>query len=186
MEAMAICAIPVDLAYEKAVAAVVNCSGKVFTTGIGKAGYIARKAASTFSTTGASSVFIHPGDASHGDIGVLSASDIIVAFSNSGKTREVLETVSFAKRLDISCVISITSDSNSPLAKNSDIFLNTGHVEEACPFGLTPTASTAVMAAIADSIAIVSMEVRGFTRKDFALRHHGGYIGSITETERHN
>lgn len=176
-EANAIKNIPLDNNIEKAIKEIINCKGKVFTTGLGKAGYIARKAASTFSTTGTPSAFLHPADSSHGDIGVISKGDILLAYSNSGRTREIIETVSLAKALKVSSVITITSKPDSPLSKQSDITLNIGDSKEACPLGFTPSSSTATMAAISDALALVSMQERGFSNKDFALRHHGGYLG---------
>ena len=183
-EAEAILNMPLDRAVEDAVETILSCRGKVFTTGIGKAGYVAKKAASTFSTTGTPSVFLHPGDASHGDVGVISAADIIIPFSNSGKTREVLETVYFARKLEVSQVISVTGAADSPLANQSDISLAIGHIQEICPFGLTPTSSTTAMTALADALALAVMELRGFTKQDFALRHHGGYLGTVTKKDR--
>ncbi len=176
-EAAAILAVPVTASAEDAVHKLLSCSGKVFTTGIGKAGYVARKAASTLSTTGTPSVFLHPADAPHGDVGVLQAGDILLAFSNSGQTREVLETIHFAKALGVGCVISITSHAQTPIGNESDIVLEIGSIEEPCPLRLTPTASTAAMIAVTDALALTVMEQRGFTKADFALRHHGGYLG---------
>lgn len=176
-EADAILQIPVNDSITKAISAILNCRGKVFTTGLGKAGYVAQKAASTFCTTGTPSVFIHPADASHGDIGVAAPGDVIIAFSNSGKTREVLETVYLCKKLGVESIITITSCKTSPLAQESTISLELGHINEACPFGFTPSSSTAAMAAISDALALVVMQERGFTKEQFALRHHGGYLG---------
>lgn len=184
-EAEAILAIDVNDSTLKAADFIAGCKGKVFTTGIGKAGYVARKAASTFSTTGSASVFLHPGDASHGDVGVVGEHDILVAYSNSGKTREVLETVYFAKALGISSVISITATNDSPLAEASELVLEIGNIQEACPHGLTPTASTAAMFAISDALALAAMELRGFSEKDFARRHHGGYLGETLKKAGH-
>jgi arabinose-5-phosphate isomerase len=164
-------------AFEGALLSLMNIKGKIITTGIGKAGYIARKAASTFCTTGSPSVFLHPGDASHGDVGILGAEDAILAFSNSGKNREVLETVSFGKKLGASIIISITSSNESPLAELSNHVLCLGKLEEACPLGFTPTSSTTGMLAIADALAITLMEEKGFDKAAFSLRHHGGYLG---------
>ena len=176
-EADAIRAIPLGISTEKAVQTILNCTGKVFTSGIGKAGYVARKAASTFSTTGTPAVFLHPADASHGDVGVVGKDDVLLTFSNSGKTREVLETIHFCRHLNISGVMSVTGHLDSPIAMESDIVLELGNIREACPLGLTPSASTAAMIALADALALVVMEERGFTKKDFADRHHGGYLG---------
>ena len=176
-EAFAITNIPVDDSVLIAVQTILQCSGKVFTSGLGKAGYIAQKAASTFCTTGTPAVFLHPADASHGDVGGVSSGDVLLAFSNSGKTREVLETVHFCRRLGLSSVISITASEQSPLGEESDIVLQIGEIKEACALGFTPTASTAAMTALSDGLALLAMEQRGFTKQDFALRHHGGYLG---------
>jgi len=176
-EAQAIQAIPLNDSVEKAAKIILGCKGKLFTTGIGKAGYIARKAASTFSTTGTPSVFLHPAESSHGDAGVVSKDDVVLAYSNSGKTREVIETVLFSKALGAQAVIAISSQADTPLGKESDLVLEIGLIEEACPYGLTPTSSTAAMIALSDALALVVMEDRGFTRQDWAERHHGGYLG---------
>lgn len=163
--------------FEEAISHLIGLNGKLITTGIGKAGYIARKAASTFCTTGTPAVFLHPGDASHGDLGLLTKTDFLVAFSNSGKNREVLETAHFARTLNIGKIISITSSKDSPLGEISDVVLQLGKLQEACPLGFTPTSSTTAMLAISDALAIVLMEERGFSKEDFAIRHHGGYLG---------
>lgn len=176
-EANAIMAIPLTGSAELAVRAVLKCPGKVFTTGIGKAGYVAKKAASTLSTTGTPAVFLHPADAPHGDVGVVQTGDVLLAFSNSGQTREVIETIHFCRHLGIGAVISVTSSVATPLGKLSDVVLEIGHIEEACPLKLTPTASTSAMSAIVDALALTVMEERGFTKEDFAVRHHGGYLG---------
>jgi arabinose-5-phosphate isomerase len=182
-EAQAIQAIPLSETFEESVKALISCRGKLITTGIGKAGYVARKAASTFSTTGSPSIYLHPGDASHGDVGVIGKEDILFAFSNSGGTREVLETVHFCKSLGISAVISVTGNLDSVLAKESSIILDIGTIKEPCPLEMTPSASTAAMLAISDALALVTMEERGFSKKDFALRHHGGYLGEKSREE---
>ncbi|MDD2942259.1 MAG: SIS domain-containing protein [bacterium] len=179
-EARAIENIPVTENIEKAVRAMLNCKGKVFTTGIGKAGYVAKKTASTLSTTGTPSVFLHPGDAPHGDVGVVCRGDLLLTYSNSGRTREVIETVHHAKHLGVDCVISITASAASPLGELSDIVLEIGEIEEPCPLGLTPTASTSAMIALSDALALTVMSERGFSKEDFAVRHHGGYLGIVS------
>ena len=166
-----------DDSIDKTVQIILGCKGKLFTTGIGKAGYIARKAASTFSTTGTPSVFLHPAESSHGDVGVISKDDVLLAYSNSGKTREVIETVLFSKALGVKSVISISSTADNPLGEEADLVLPIGKIEEACPYGLTPTSSTGAMIALSDALALVIMEERGFTRENWAERHHGGYLG---------
>ena len=177
LEAKAIQNIPLDDRISEAINAIVNCKGKVFTAGIGKAGYVARKTASTLSTTGTPSVFVHPADASHGDVGVVRPDDILLAFSNSGKTREVIELALFCKHLGVETIISVCSTQDSPLGQESTIVLEIGKIDEACPFGLTPTASTSAMIALTDAIALITMQERGFSREDWADRHHGGYLG---------
>lgn len=176
-EAQAIAAIPVDDTARQAVELILRCDGKLFTTGIGKAGYIAKKAASTFSTTGTPSAYLHPADAAHGDVGAVSRGDVLLAFSNSGKTREVIETVHFCRHLGASGVVTICATPSSPLAEISDVTVPLGESPEACPFGLTPSASTAAMVALSDALALAVMEERGFTREQWADRHHGGYLG---------
>lgn len=177
-EAQTLMSLQIGTEFEEAVSLLLALNGKLVTTGIGKAGYIARKAASTFCTTGTPSVFLHPGDASHGDLGMLTKSDYLLAFSNSGKNREVLETVNYARSLHVSKIISITADSSSPLGEISDIVLPLGNIKEACPLGFTPTSSTVAMLGLADALAVVLMEERGFSKEDFAIRHHGGYLGT--------
>jgi len=182
-EAEAISKLPLGNSVTGAIRLILNCKGKVFTTGIGKAGYVAKKAASTFSTTGTPAVFLHPGDAPHGDVGVVTSGDVLLTFSNSGKTREVIETVHFCRHLGVSGVISIACSGETPLGKESDYTLELGTIHEPCPLGLTPSASTAAMAALADALALVVMEERGFTKQDFAVRHHGGYLGKKSREE---
>lgn len=181
-EAEALTSIKFGEEFSNAVSILLSLNGKLITTGIGKAGYIARKAASTFCTTGTPAVFLHPGDASHGDLGLLTKSDYLLAFSNSGKNREVLETVSFARTLHVQKIISITAKKDSPLGKMSDIVLPLGELKEACPLGFTPTSSTIAMLGISDTLAIILMEERGFSKEDFAVRHHGGYLGAKSKS----
>jgi len=182
-EAAAILAIPVSDSADKAVKLLLSCRGKVFTCGIGKAGYVAKKGASTFSTTGTPSVFLHPADAPHGDVGVVQKGDILVALSNSGQTREVIETVHFCRHLGIGSVISITASADSELGRLSDAVLEIGRIEEPCSLKLTPTASTTAMSAVLDALALTVMEKRGFSKEDFAVRHHGGYLGRKSREE---
>ena len=176
-EARAIQEIPLDESVDKAIEALLNCKGKVFTIGMGKAGYVAKKAASTFSTTGTPSVFVHPGDALHGDVGVITDKDVLIAISNSGKTREVKDTIFYARKLSVSKVISICATADSPIATKSDIQLCIGKIVEPCPLQFTPSSSTSAMIALCDALALVTMEKRGFSKEDFAIRHHGGYLG---------
>ncbi len=176
-EAEAIARIDIDDHFEQAVLALVACQGKVLTTGIGKAGHIARKFAATLCSTATPADFIHPAEAAHGDLGLVAQNDVLFAFSTSGKSREVLEILELARHLGVATIIGVTSHPDSELRKYSDLVLDMGEIEEPCPLGLTPSASLAVMLAISDAIALALMEVKGVTREDYGLRHHGGYLG---------
>lgn len=176
-EAEAIAGIRVDEHYERAVTTLAQCRGKVLTTGIGKAGHIARKFAATLCSTATPADFIHPAEAAHGDLGLVSNNDVLVAFSTSGKSREVLEILELARHLGVATVIGVTSHPDSELRELADFCLNMGVIEEPCPLGLTPSASMAVMLAISDAIALALLEEKGVTREDYGLRHHGGYLG---------
>ena len=176
-EAEAIGAVSVTDEFEKAINILKGCEGKVLTTGMGKAGHIARKFAATLSSTATPAVYIHPGEAAHGDLGLISGKDVLVAFSTSGKSREVNEMLELSHHLGLESVIGITSHPESPLREMSDVILDMGIIEEPCPLGLAPSASIAVMLAISDAIALTLMEVKGVTKDDYGLRHHGGYLG---------
>ncbi|MDX9930003.1 MAG: SIS domain-containing protein [Bacteroidales bacterium] len=181
-EAAAIGSIPVSDSYEKAVAIIYqrvhNEKGKVVTSGMGKAGQIANNIATTLSSTGTPAVFLHPSEAQHGDLGILQENDVIIAISNSGKTREITELLNLKNALYPSIpVIVITSDGNSPLAAGADCVIETGAPEEVCALGLTPTTSTTVMTVIGDALVVLMMKKIGFTARDYAQRHHGGYLG---------
>jgi arabinose-5-phosphate isomerase len=176
-EARAIQAISLDQDFLRAIKILRACRGKVITTGMGKAGIIAAKMAATLSSTGTSACFLHPGDAAHGDLGVVSRHDVMITFSNSGKTREVLETIARAKRINGMKLITITGYRRSPIALQSDAILCIGEVQEPCALGLTPSASTTAMLALGDALALVLMEKKKFTKQDFAKFHHGGYLG---------
>lgn len=176
-ESAAIAAIVVTDAYVAAAEQLAGCRGKVVTMGMGKAGLMARKLAATLCATGTPAVFLHPGDAAHGDLGMLRPEDVIVAYSTSGKTAEVLEALASARRLSIARVIGITSHLDSPFRPLCDLVLEMGVIEEPCPLGLTPSASAAVMLAIGDALALAVLEQIGFSRQAFGLRHRGGYLG---------
>lgn len=181
-EAQAVLNIPVTDAYEKAVALIVeqvHCKkGKLVTSGMGKAGQIAMNIATTFCSTGIPSVFLHPSEAQHGDLGILQENDLLLLISNSGKTREIVELTELARRLNPSLKkIVITGNPDSPLAKAADICLPTGHPDEVCPLGMTPTTSTTVMTVIGDILVVGTMKQTGFTIEEYSKRHHGGYLG---------
>lgn len=176
-EAKAISSIPVSDEFERAVTLLQACKGKVLTTGMGKAGHIAHKFSATLCSTGTPASFLHPGEAAHGDLGIIEENDAIVAFSTSGKTKEVLNTLAAGRELGLHTVIGITSHPDSELRELSDVVLDMGTIKEACQFELTPTSSMAVMLAISDVLALLLMELNGFTPEDFGKRHHGGYLG---------
>ena len=176
-EAQAISSIEINESFVRSVEVMKDCDGKILTTGIGKAGYIANKFAATLCSTATPAVFIHPAEAAHGDLGLVDTHDVMVAFSTSGKSREVLEILELARHLGVATIIGITSHPDSALRNYSDIVLDMGVITEPCPLGLTPSASMAVMLAISDAIALALLEVKGVTREDYGLRHHGGYLG---------
>ena len=182
-EAAAISAVAVDDSYERALEALLRCRGKVVATGIGKAGLVARKFAAILCSTGTPAVFMHPAEAAHGDLGLIADGDCIVAFSTSGKTREVIELIELSRHFTQAQVIGITSHPETELRRLSDVVLDMGVIEEPCPLGMTPSASMAVMAAIGDSLALVLMDQKGITRRDYGLRHHGGYLGHKARLE---
>ena len=155
---------------------ILNCRGKVILTGVGKSGYIARKASATLSSTGSPSFFMHPSEAIHGDIGMVTKDDLIIAISFSGKTEEILSILPSIKLLGVP-LISITGNNHSTLAKESDVHLNIFVKKEACTLGIVPTSSTTVTLALADALAVAVLEARGFTNKDFARSHPGGTLG---------
>ena len=181
-EAEAILNLPITDGYEKAVEQIVthvhSRKGKLITSGIGKAGQIAMNIATTFCSTGTPSVFLHPAEAQHGDLGIIQSEDILLLLSNSGKTREIVELVELARILNpMIPIIVITGDSESMLAKMGDICLWTGGAAEVCPLGLTPTTSTTLMTVIGDLLVVSVMKEIGFTAEEYAKRHHGGYLG---------
>jgi arabinose-5-phosphate isomerase len=181
-EASAVKNIPVSGSYEKAIEIIYEHvhrkNGKLVTSGMGKAGEIAHNIATTFSSTGTPSVFLHPSEAQHGDLGILQKNDVILAVSNSGKTREIIELIDLKNNLYPSVpVIVITSNSDSPLARKSDCYILTGAPSEVCPLGLTPTTSTTVITVIGDALVVIMMEKISFKAEDYAKRHHGGYLG---------
>lgn len=149
---------------------------RIALSGMGKAGQIAHTLSTTLSSTGTPSFFIHPAEAQHGDLGMIMEDDIVITFSNSGKTRELLELVELNRKLNNNIVISIIGDQNSELEKLSNYSLVYGPVEEICPLGLTPTTSTTCMSVISDLIVVGLMKRINFTKEDYSKRHHGGYL----------
>ena len=174
--------IPVDGIIESVVDILFNRvhkkGGKLIISGMGKAGQIGMNIATTLSSTGTPSVFIHPSEAQHGDLGLIQQNDVILLISNSGKTRELIEFDHLVKQLYKGMpIIALTGNANSPLSKIADISLLTGNPKEICPIGLTPTTSTTVMTVVGDILVVSMMERIEFTKEDYALRHHSGYLG---------
>lgn len=163
-----------DLIYEQ----IHQKGGKIVVAGIGKAGQIGHNIATTFSSTGTPAVFLHPSEAQHGDLGIIQKNDVLFLISNSGKTREILELIPLVKGLfpDIKS-IAITGHPDHELGMEVDICLSTGHPKEVCPLGLTPTTSTTVMTVLGDVMVVMMMKRIGFSKKDYAVRHHSGYLG---------
>lgn len=153
-----------------------NCQGRIIVLGMGKSGHIAKKIAATFASTGSPAFFVHPGEANHGDIGMITKNDVVLALSNSGETDEILSLLPFIKRLDIP-LITLTGKADSTLAKAATINIDVSVTKEACPLGLAPTSSTTVALVMGDALAISLLEKRGFTAEDFALSHPGGTLG---------
>lgn len=181
-EAQAVLNIPVTPAYEEAVNLIVEqvhrLGGKLVTSGMGKAGQIAMNIATTFCSTGIPAVFLHPSEAQHGDLGILQQNDLLLLISNSGKTREIVELTQLAHNLNPALrKIVITGNPDSPLAQAADICLATGHPDEVCALGMTPTTSTTVMTVIGDILVVETMRRTGFTIEEYSKRHHGGYLG---------
>lgn len=166
----------IDKQFEQCCQNILTCTGRVIVTGMGKSGHIANKIAATLASTGTPSFFVHPGEASHGDLGMFTKSDIVLALSNSGETAEIITLLPVLKRLGCT-LIAMTGNDKSTLAVNSDFHLNAAVVEEACPLGLAPTASTTAALVLGDALAVTLLEARGFTAEDFALSHPGGSLG---------
>jgi arabinose-5-phosphate isomerase len=181
-EATAIENIPITKSFEDAISIihkhVHERNGKLVTSGMGKAGQIAHNIATTFSSTGTPSIFLHPSEAQHGDLGILQENDVLLAISNSGKTREIIELIDLKDNLFPQIpVIVITGNGDSPLAQKADCFILTGAPKEVCTLGLTPTTSTTIMTVIGDALVVLLMSKINFSAKDYAKRHHGGYLG---------
>jgi arabinose-5-phosphate isomerase len=165
-----------DDSFIRAVEMLYDCRGKVVVTGLGKSGLICRKIAATFSSLGTPSFFLHAGDANHGDMGMVMEGDVVLAISNSGETEEILTLIPILKRIGVR-LIAMTGKRDSTLSRAADVVLDAGVLEEACPLGLSPTASTTAALALGDALAVILLERKGFKEEDFALRHPGGTLG---------
>jgi len=162
--------------FEKAVNTIFKSKGRVVVTGMGKSGLVGKKIAATLASTGTPAFFLHPAEAIHGDIGMVTADDVIIAISNSGETEELIGLIPFLKRFNV-ILISMTGNPNSTLSKASDVTLDVSVKEEACPLGIVPTASTTATLAMGDAMAVALLMKRGYKEKDFAFFHPGGSLG---------
>jgi arabinose-5-phosphate isomerase len=165
-----------DDSFVRAVELLHGCRGKVVVTGMGKSGLICRKIAATLSSTGTPAFFLHAGDANHGDMGMIMQNDVVLAISNSGETEEILRLIPILRRLGVK-LIAMTGNHGSTLSRAAEVVLDAGVKEEACPLGLSPTASTTAALALGDALAVILLEKKGFKEEDFALRHPGGTLG---------
>lgn len=162
--------------FEQACKLMFDCKGRIVVIGMGKSGHISNKIAATLASTGSPAFFVHPGEASHGDLGMITPNDVVLALSNSGETDEVLKILPVLKRLDIP-VIAMTGNPQSTLARHATVHVQVSVQQEACPLGLAPTASTTAALAMGDAMAVALLEARGFSADDFALSHPGGSLG---------
>ncbi|MCB1843574.1 MAG: KpsF/GutQ family sugar-phosphate isomerase [Halioglobus sp.] len=178
MEAAAVAALEARIgdAFERACELLLSVKGRIVVSGMGKSGHIARKIAATLASTGSPAFFVHPGEASHGDMGMITSADAVIALSNSGAAAEIITLLPLLKRLGIP-LISMTGNPQSVLAQASDVHLDTGVETEACPLDLAPTSSTTTALVMGDALAIALLEARGFTADDFAFSHPGGTLG---------
>ncbi|MBI3772387.1 MAG: KpsF/GutQ family sugar-phosphate isomerase [Gammaproteobacteria bacterium] len=152
------------------------CEGRIVVIGMGKSGHIGSKIAATLASTGTPAFFVHPGEASHGDLGMITTKDVVLAFSNSGETEEIITILPLIKRLGVP-LIACTGNPQSTMSKAADVHINVGVAQEACPLGLAPTASTTASLVMGDALAVALLETRGFTAEDFARSHPGGRLG---------
>lgn len=166
----------IDQSFCDAGEAILKCSGRVVVVGMGKSGHVGGKIAATLASTGTPAFFVHPGEASHGDLGMITAKDVVLAISNSGETTEILTILPLIKRMGVK-LIAFTGGLNSTLAKQADVVINVGVDKEACPLNLAPTSSTTVTLVMGDALAVALLESRGFTEEDFARSHPGGSLG---------
>jgi arabinose-5-phosphate isomerase len=175
-EARAIASLELGPSFAQAARWILDCKGRVVVTGMGKAGFVAQKISATLASTGTPSLYVHPAEAAHGDLGRIARDDLVLALSNSGETEEILRLLPALRRIGAR-VVALTRDRQNPLARGADLVVSLGPIEEACPLGLAPTASTAALLAIGDALAMTVLENRGFDREDFALYHPAGKLG---------
>ncbi|TCM60901.1 arabinose-5-phosphate isomerase [Acinetobacter calcoaceticus] len=175
-QALQILASQIDHRFSQACEIILQCKGRLVVTGMGKSGHIGRKMAATFASTGTPSFFMHPGEAGHGDLGMLMRGDVLIAISNSGKSDEIMMLMPLIKHLEVP-LITMSGDDKGPMPQNADVALTLGEIQEACPLGLAPTSSTTATLALGDALAVALLEARGFTADDFARSHPAGALG---------
>lgn len=175
-QALEILATQIDERFDHACQIILQCKGRLVITGMGKSGHIGRKMAATFASTGTPSFFMHPGEAGHGDLGMLVKGDVLIAISNSGKSDEIMMLMPLIKHLEVP-LITISGDDKGPMPQNADVALTLGNIKEACPLGLAPTSSTTATLALGDALAVALLDARGFTADDFAMSHPAGALG---------
>ena len=175
-QALEVLATQINESFDRACEILLQCKGRVVVTGMGKSGHIGRKMAATFASTGTPSFFMHPGEAGHGDLGMLVRGDVLIAISNSGKSDEIMMLMPLIKHLGVP-LITISRDDKGPMAQNADVALTLGEADEACPLGLAPTSSTTATLVLGDALAVALLEARGFTADDFARSHPAGALG---------
>lgn len=166
----------IDGCFVKACELLLQCQGRVVVLGVGKSGHVGTKIAATLASTGTPALFVHPGEASHGDLGMITRGDVVLALSNSGNSTEILTLLPMLKRMGLP-LIALTGKANSPLAQAADVHIDVSVRQEACPLNLAPTSSTTVTLVMGDALAVTLLEARGFTAEDFALSHPGGALG---------
>lgn len=166
----------IDDQFVRACEYMLACEGRIVVIGMGKSGHIGSKIAATLASTGTPAFFVHPGEASHGDLGMITTKDVVLAFSNSGETEEIITILPLIKRLGVP-LIACTGNQQSTMGKAADVHINVGVAQEACPLGLAPTASTTASLVMGDALAVALLETRGFTAEDFARSHPGGRLG---------
>ena len=166
----------IDDSFVRACEHMLHCRGRIVVTGMGKSGHIGNKIAATLASTGSPAFFVHPGEASHGDLGMITGGDVVLALSNSGETAEIITILPIIKRLGVP-LIAMTGNPDSTLSREADVNIDVSVTKEACPLGLAPTASTTATLAMGDALAVALLEARGFTEQDFARSHPGGSLG---------
>ncbi len=174
--ALSVLATQIDERFSRACEIILRCKGRLVVTGMGKSGHIGRKMAATFASTGTPSFFMHPGEAGHGDLGMLVHGDVLIAISNSGKSDEIMMLMPLVKHLEVP-LITISGDDTGPMPQSADVALTLGDIQEACPLGLAPTSSTTATLALGDALAVALLDARGFTADDFAMSHPAGALG---------